>query len=157
MNTSNDLETILSLNTSLTTTIVQTATAYIRTQQEEAQLRTLNVVNFYVYDLIGFVLFTCGVFFNLISFIYFQLSRSFRGTSMRHYFSVLSITDSIRLSEWLLTILIDKELISLSNGLCRAFLFVTITSGHISIWLLVFLSIERYFILQFPFRGNILL
>jgi hypothetical protein len=120
----------------------------------EEELVLLNNVNFYVNDIIGSVLFIFGMVFNLLSFAYFQISKSFRDTSMRHYFSVLSISDSLRLSEWLFQILIDKMIIFPSKALCRAQLFVFITSGHISVWLLVFLSIERYIILQFPFRGK---
>lgn len=118
------------------------------------ELLVLNFVNFYIHDIIGCILFTIGILFNLLSFTYFQLSKSFKDTSMRHYFSVISISDSLRLSEWLFAILIDKKIIYLSKALCSTYLFVVLTSGHISIWLLVFLSIERYIILQFPFRGK---
>ena len=114
----------------------------------------IEVVNFYVNDIVGSIIFSLGILFNLTSLIYFQLSRSFYDTSMRHYFSVLSVTDSLRLSEWLFSYLLDKQIIYLSKNLCSSFLFITITSGHISIWLLVFLSIERYIILQFPFKGK---
>lgn len=121
---------------------------------DDEDLKLNDFINFYINDIIGLVLFSLGMVFNLLSFIYFQLSRSFRDTSMRHYFSVLSISDSIRLSEWLIIFLVDKKVMFFSNGLCKVFLFFTITSGHISVWLLVFLSIERYIILQFPFRGK---
>jgi len=123
-------------------------------QDELNELYVLNWVNYYVNDIIGSILFIFGILFNILSFVYFQLSKSFRDTSMRHYFSVLSISDSLRLSEWLFTILMDKKIIFLNSNLCRAFLFITITNSHISVWLLVFLSIERYIILQFPFRGK---
>lgn len=120
----------------------------------DAELELLNIVQLYVHDLAGSVLFTLGIVFNLLSFTYFQLSRSFRDTSMRHYFSVISISDSLRLSEWLFAIIMDKHVLTLSRAWCHASLFVVITSGHISIWLLVLLSIERYIILQFPFQGK---
>lgn len=118
------------------------------------QLELLNLVNFYVNDLLGSFLFTLGIIFNLLSFTYFQLSRSFKDTSMRHYFSVISITDSFRLTEWLFAFLVDKKLLYINNAFCNKYLFIVLTSGHISIWLLVFLSIERYIILQFPFHGK---
>jgi hypothetical protein len=124
------------------------------TENEMGPYRILQAVNFYVVDILGSIIFSLGIFFNLASLIYFQLSRSFHDTSMRHYFSVLSITDSLRLSEWLFTYLTDKKLIIMSKEMCRAQLFITMTSGNISVWLLVFLSIERYFILQFPFKGK---
>lgn len=124
------------------------------TDELDEELILLNNVNFYVNDIIGSILFIFGMVFNLLSFVYFQISKSFRDTSMRHYFSVLSISDSLRLSEWLFQILIDKMVIFPSKALCRAQLFLFISSGHISVWLLVFLSIERYIILQFPFRGK---
>ena len=122
--------------------------------QYEYDVWLLDQVNFYVNDILGSMLFVFGVIFNIVSFTYFQLSRSFRDTSMRHYFSVLSISDSLRLSEWLFTFLMDKKIIVLNSEICRAFIFITITSGNISVWLLVFLSIERYIILQFPFKGK---
>ena len=46
------------------------------------ELELLNMVQFYVYDVTGSVLFTLGIVFNLLSFTYFQMSRSFRDTSM---------------------------------------------------------------------------
>lgn len=114
----------------------------------------LQIVNFYIYEIIGSIIFFIGMFFNFTSLVYFKLSRSFYDTSMRHYFIVLSFTDSIRLTEWLFAFLIDKQIITLSKQMCSAFLFITILSGHISVWLLVFLSIERYFVIKFPFRGK---
>ena len=141
--------TISFLNVILNATIDQNLT-----ETELEDMKILNIVNLYINDMLGSLIFSLGILFNLTSLIYFQLSRSFHDTSMRHYFSVLSVTDSLRLSEWLFSYLIDKQIISLSKNLCSTFLFITITSGHISIWLLVFLSIERYIILQFPFRGK---
>lgn len=118
------------------------------------EIEQLNLVEFYVNGIAGSVLFTLGIVFNLVSFTYFQMSRSFRDTSMRHYFSVISISDSLRLSEWLFAIIMDNRVLTLNKAWCQASLFVAITSGHISIWLLVLLSIERYIILQFPFQGK---
>lgn len=118
------------------------------------QLDTLNLVNFYIHDILGCSLYSMGILFNFLLFTYFQLSRAFKDTSMRHYFSVISITDSFRLTEWLVAFLVDKKLMYINNASCNKYLFVVLTSGHISIWLLVFLSIERYIILQFPFHGK---
>ena len=118
------------------------------------EMEWLDLVNFYVNDVIGLFLFISGMLFNILSFTYFQISKSFRDTSMRHYFSVLSISDSLHLCDWLFQILMDKKVFFLSESRCRIFLFLHISSGHISVWLLVFLSIERYIILQFPFRGK---
>ena len=124
-------------------------------EQEDDYDTILKFVNLYVSERIGFVLFTIGLVFNFLSFTYFQFSRSFRDTSMRHYFSVLSISDTVRLCEWLLNYLIVHEkILYLNSTVCRVFLFITIASAHVSIWLLVFLSLERYIILQFPFRGK---
>ena len=142
------LSALTSLAPNATTTVSELEIEF------EKQLVVLNLVNFYINDIMGSLLFTFGMLFNLLSFVYFQISKSFRDTSMRHYFSVLSVSDSLRLTEWLFQILMDKKIIFLSKGLCRALLFIHITSGHISVWLLVFLSVERYIILQFPFRGK---
>ncbi len=154
--TSNIMFTIIESNLSTTSTTLSLLLQQQKQQQAliNADIATLNLVNLYINDIIGSILFTFGLLFNVLSFTYFQLSKSFRDTSMRHYFSVLSISDSLRLSEWLFTILMDKKIIFLDKNICRAFLFITITSGHVSVWLLVFLSIERYIILQFPFRGK---
>jgi hypothetical protein len=113
----------------------------------------LGFVNFYVHDILGSLIYIFGLIFNLISFTYFQLSRSFNKTSLRHYFSVVAITDSIRLQEWLFAFLLNHNFILLDRRLCGIIYFITMTSGHISIWLLVLLSIERFIILQFPFKG----
>ena len=150
----------IDLNTTRTTASMKLPTSYSRPvvnatswlTNEEIDL--LNQVEFYVNGVVGSVLFTLGIVFNLMSFTYFQMSRSFRDTSMRHYFSVISISDSLRLSEWLFAIIMENRVLKLNKAWCQASLFVGITSGHISIWLLVLLSIERYIILQFPFQGK---
>jgi hypothetical protein len=121
----------------------------------EKDLQLLQLVNYYIYDLLGSIIFSFGIIFNVLSFTYFQLSRSFKNTSMRYYFSVISITDSLHLIEWPILMLIDKKVISLSLSLCRFLVFVTTVNGLISIWLLVVLSIERYIILKYPFRGKV--
>jgi hypothetical protein len=144
----------MSIFNSTTHTQIINITQRAISESELKELELNNIVHFYVSDILGSIVFTLGIVFNVLSFTYFQLSRSFRDTSMRHYFSVLSITDSIRLSEWLFSFFLDKKLFTLNRTLCSIFLFGTISSGHISIWLLVFLSIERYIILQFPFRGK---
>ncbi len=113
----------------------------------------LEIINIYLNDFLGSFIFILGIFLNLLSFTYFQLSRSFKDTSMRHYLSVLSITDSIRLSEWFFLFLLNHKVIFLNEKMCSVFLYTHITSGNISVWLLVFLSIERYVILRFPFTG----
>jgi hypothetical protein len=121
----------------------------------DKEILILQIVNYYIYELLGAIVFTLGILFNILSFTYFQLSRSFKDTSMRYYFSVISITDSLRLIEWPIIILIDKKVVNLTNGLCKILLFITTLSGLISIWLLAVLSIERYIILRFPFRGKV--
>jgi len=113
----------------------------------------LDIINRYMNDILGSFIFVIGICMNLLSFTYFQLSRSFKDTTMRHYLSVLSITDSIRLSEWFFLFLLDHKVIFLNVNMCRVFLYTHITSGNISVWLLVLLSIERFVILRFPFRG----
>ena len=126
------------------------------TDKEKNEREILAFINFYINDGIGSIIFFTGIIFNLLSFIYFQLSRSFKNTSMRYYLSVLSITDSLRLSEWFFLFLLNKKIIFLNKRMCSAFLYIHITSGNISVWLLVFLSIERYIILQFPFKGKVI-
>ena len=120
---------------------------------DSKEILILNAINLYVNDVLGSIIFTLGVLFNILSFIYFQLSQSFRDTSMRYYLSVLSITDSLRLSEWFFLFLLNKKIIFLNKPICSSFLYTTMTSGNISVWLLVFLSIERFVILRFPFKG----
>ena len=120
---------------------------------DSKEILILNAINLYVNDVLGSIIFTLGVLFNILSFIYFQLSQSFRDTSMRYYLSVLSITDSLRLSEWFFLFLLTKKVIFLNKPICSSFLYTTMTSGNISVWLLVFLSIERFVILRFPFKG----
>lgn len=124
------------------------------TSDDSHEIIILHTINLYVNDLLGSIIFIMGIVLNLLSFIYFQLSRSFRDTSMRYYLSVLSITDSLRLSEWFCLFLMNKKIIFLNNTLCRTFLYTHITSGNISVWLLVVLSIERFVILRFPFKGK---
>jgi hypothetical protein len=109
----------------------------------------------YIDGILGGVLFVIGLILNILSFAYFQFSRSFRGTTLRHYFRVLSISDSIRLSEWLFAVLATRtNLFEITLVKCRLIMFSNLTSGQISVWLLVFLSIERFIILQFPVRGK---
>jgi hypothetical protein len=112
------------------------------------------ITNYYIHDLLGGIVFVLGILFNILSFTYFQLSHSFKDTSMRYYFSVISITDSLRLIEWPFIVLVDRKMLFLTTNLCKIFMFITSLSGLISIWLLVLLSIERFIILQCPFYGK---
>ena len=119
------------------------------------ELQILEFVNYYIYEILGSLIFAFGILFNVLSFTYFQLSRSFKDTSMRYYFSVISVTDSLHLIEWPIIMLVDKKVVNLTVGLCKFLVFVTTVNGLISIWLLVVLSIERYIILKYPFQGKI--
>ncbi|CAF1145296.1 unnamed protein product [Rotaria sp. Silwood1] len=115
----------------------------------------IDAFNSYIQIGIGSLLFLFGVTFNCLSLLYFHVSRSFRHTTFRLYFSIISILDTIRLFEFLIFILFDKGYLKVTLNLCRSIFFTIMFTGQASIWLTVGLAVEKCIIIWFPIKGRL--
>jgi len=100
--------------------------------------------NTYIQIGIGSLLFLFGVTFNCLSLFYFCVSRSFRHTTFRLYFSIISILDTIRLFEFLVFLLFDKGYLKVTVALCRSVFFTIMFTGQVIITIyLKYIMINR--------------
>jgi hypothetical protein len=93
----------------------------------------IDAFNSYVQIGIGSLLFLFGLTFNCLSLFYFRVSRSFRHTTFRLYFSIISILDTIRLFEFLVFLLFDKGYLKVTLALCRSIFFTIMFTGQVII------------------------
>ncbi|CAF1268440.1 unnamed protein product [Adineta steineri] len=114
----------------------------------------IDAFNTYIQIGIGSLLFIFGVTFNCLSLLYFCVSRSFRHTTFRLYFSIIAILDTIRLFEFLVFLLFDKGYLKVTLTLCRSVFFTIMFTGQASIWLTVALAVEKCVIIWFPLKGR---
>jgi hypothetical protein len=93
----------------------------------------IDAFNTYIQIGIGSLLFLFGVTFNCLSLLYFHVSRSFRHTTFRFYFSIIAILDTIRLFEFLIFLLFDKGYLKVTLTLCRLIFFTIMFTGQVII------------------------
>ncbi|UJR13480.1 hypothetical protein I4U23_000494 [Adineta vaga] len=145
---------LMSENSSLnwTSSIPKNVTTSTITNREQILIDGFNT---YIQIGIGSLLFLFGLTFNCLSLLYFCVSRSFRNTTFRLYFSIIAILDTIRLFEFLVFILFDKGYLKVTLTLCRSVFFTIMFTGQASIWLTVALAIEKCVIIWFPIKGRL--
>ncbi|CAF1391504.1 unnamed protein product, partial [Didymodactylos carnosus] len=122
----------------------------------DSQQASIDAFNTFIQIGVGGLLFIFGLTFNCLSLLYFYVSRSFRHTTFRLYFSVISILDTLRLLEFLIFLLFDKQIIKLTLALCRFMFFFFMFTGQASIFLTVALAVEKCIIIWFPIKGRLL-
>jgi hypothetical protein len=93
----------------------------------------IDAFNTYIQIGIGSLLFLFGLTFNCLSLLYFHVSRSFRNTTFRFYFSIIAILDTIRLFEFLIFLLFDKGYLKVTLTLCRLIFFTIMFTGQVII------------------------
>jgi hypothetical protein len=93
----------------------------------------IDAFNTYIQIGIGSLLFLFGLTFNCLSLLYFHVSRSFRHTTFRFYFSIIAILDTIRLFEFLIFLLFDKGYLKVTLTLCRLIFFTIMFTGQVII------------------------
>lgn len=125
-------ETVLSDNTSFGLTSFTSSISTIRGIPHREQI-LIDAFNTYIQIGIGSLLFIFGVTFNCLSLLYFHVSRSFRHTTFRLYFSIISILDTIRLFEFLIFLLFDKGYLKVTLALCRSIFFTIMFTGQVII------------------------
>lgn len=116
------------LSFDLTTTTVSSSTTSSIPLREQVLIDAFNT---YIQIGIGSLLFLFGLTFNCLSLLYFRVSRSFRHTTFRLYFSIISILDTIRLLEFLVFILFDKGYLKMTLILCRSVFFTIMFTGQV--------------------------
>jgi len=102
----------------------------------------IDAFNTYIQIGIGSLLFLFGLTFNCLSLLYFHVSRSFRHTTFRFYFSIIAILDTIRLFEFLIFLLFDKSYLKVTLTLCRSVFFTIMFTGQVIIKVFV---ISKFF------------
>jgi hypothetical protein len=123
-------EILLSDNLSfnITTTTIRSSTTSSIPYREQILIDAFNT---YIQIGIGSLLFLFGLTFNCLSLLYFHVSRSFRQTTFRLYFSIIAILDTIRLFEFLIFILFDKGYLKVTLTLCRLIFFTIMFTGQV--------------------------
>ncbi|XP_052279193.1 thyrotropin-releasing hormone receptor-like isoform X2 [Dreissena polymorpha] len=100
---------------------------------------------------------TLGTIGNIFSFIV-MLQREMRQTSTFFYLAVLAVADTIVLfvsafKTWIRTAT-GFEMLHVSDLSCKTFMFLTYFSLHLSAWLIVAVTIERFIVVWFPLKAT---
>ena len=85
------------------------------------------------------------------------MRRSMRSKSIYFYLFLLSIADTIVLyasafKTWI-RILTGFEMLHLSAASCKTFMFLLLFGQHMSAWLIVLVSLDRFVVVWFPFKS----
>jgi len=114
-------------HTTVSTTTVDNTTSSIPYREQ----LLIDAFNTYIQIGIGSLLFLFGLTFNCLSLLYFHVSRSFRHTTFRLYFSIIAVLDTIRLFEFLVFLLFDKGSLSVTLARCRSIFFTIMFTGQV--------------------------
>jgi hypothetical protein len=117
-----------SISFNLTSTTPSSSTTSSIPHREQILIDAFNT---YIQIGIGSLLFLFGLTFNCLSLLYFHVSRSFRHTTFRLYFSIIAILDTIRLFEFLVFLLFDKGYLKVTLTLCRLIFFTIMFTGQV--------------------------
>ena len=113
---------------------------------------------FIVKWLFPFVIFI-GTVGNLLA-LGVLLTKRMRYTSVNVYLAYLAIADTVVLylsgfKTWI-RVLTDWELLQVSNAGCKITMFLILLSLHVSAWLIVCVSLDRFVAVWFPFTSKAL-
>lgn len=103
------------------------------------------------------IIITIGTIGNIFSFIV-MLQREMRQTSTFFYLAVLAIADTIVLfmsafKTWI-RLCTGFEMLHISDVSCKLFTFLTYFSLHMSAWLIVAVTVERFIVVWFPLKAT---
>lgn len=98
-----------------------------------------------------------GTIGNIFSFV-LMLQREMRHTSTYFYLAILAVADTVVLfvsafKTWIRT-LSNFELLHISDASCKTLTFLTYFSLHLSAWLIVAVTIERFIVVWFPLKAT---
>lgn len=102
------------------------------------------------------IIVIAGTIGNALSFAVL-MRPCMRFTSVYFYLLVLSCADTLVLyvsafKTWI-RLLTDFELLHLSNASCKLLVFILLVSMYLSAWLIVFMTVDRFVAVWFPFRA----
>ena len=106
------------------------------------------------------VIVLMGTVGNTLSFCVL-VRRRMRSTPMYFYLTLLAVADTFVLyvsafKVWIRA-LTKFELLHVSNVGCKLFMFVLLCSFYMSAWLIVLVTLDRFLVIWFPFRGYLLM
>jgi len=101
-----------------------------------------------------------GTVGNTLSFCVL-VRRNMRSTPMYFYLTLLAVADTFVLyvsafKVWI-RVLTQFEVLHMSNVGCKLFMFILLCSFYLSAWLVVLVTLDRFLVVWFPFRGYLLM
>ena len=102
------------------------------------------------------VIVLMGTVGNTLSFCVL-VRRHMRSTPMYFYLTLLAVADTFVLyvsafKVWIRA-LTQFEVLHISNFGCKLFMFILLCSFYMSAWLVVLVTLDRFLVVWFPFRG----
>ena len=102
------------------------------------------------------VIVLMGTVGNTLSFCVL-VRRRMRSTPMYFYLTLLAVADTFVLyvsafKVWIRA-LTQFEMLHMSNVGCKLFMFILLCSFYMSAWLVVLVTLDRFLVIWFPFRG----
>jgi len=106
------------------------------------------------------VIVLLGTVGNTLSFCVL-VRRGMRSTPMYFYLTLLAVADTFVLyvsafKVWIRT-MTRFEVLHLSNVGCKLIMFILLCSFYLSAWLVVLVTLDRFLVVWFPFRGYLLM
>jgi len=106
------------------------------------------------------VIVLMGTIGNTLSFCVL-VRRHMRSTPMYFYLTLLAVADTFVLyvsafKVWI-RVLAHFELLHISNVGCKLLMFLLLCSFYMSAWLVVLVTLDRFLVVWFPFRGYLLM
>lgn len=103
------------------------------------------------------IIITIGTIGNILSFVV-MLQREMRQTSTFFYLAALAVADTVvlvmsALKTWI-RLFSGFEMLHISNLSCKVFMFCTYLSLHLSAWLIVAVTVERFIVVWFPLKAT---
>lgn len=102
------------------------------------------------------IIVIAGTIGNALSFAVL-MRPCMRFTSVYFYLLILACADTLVLyvsafKTWI-RLLTDFEMLHLSNASCKLLVFILLVSMYLSAWLIVFMTVDRFVAVWFPFRA----
>lgn len=130
-------------------TLIDTTQSTISTSDELEQITR------YIYMIVYPIIFLIGLIGNLLSFLLFSITELGQ-TSCAVYFLVLAISDSIALiSGFHYSLTIGYDVPIRSAVYCRVRNFLSYTSIDLASWMVVALSVDRFYKVKYPLQARI--
>jgi len=106
------------------------------------------------------VIVLMGSIGNALSFCVL-VRRGMRSTPMYFYLTLLAVADTFVLyvsafKVWIRAVT-QFEVLHLSNFGCKLLMFILLCSFYLSAWLVVLVTLDRFLVIWFPFRGYLLM